>query len=189
MLAYSSTLGLLAAVALSLLSDSLTDFTLRSSGAVRLSVAGTEARYGLAPEMAEGKPVLVISLGATGGEGALLLYTAGDVMPRTGRHPIYFSWQHQGVVGEGRWFHACFFAGTPEHPMGVFHGESGWVTITAVEAGRISGEFEVLARGFLAADTADEDQRVTVHGTFTAEGDSTVTSLGGSPEALSTAAS
>ena len=42
MLAYSSTLGLLAAVALSLPSDSLTDFTLRSSGAVRLSVAGTE---------------------------------------------------------------------------------------------------------------------------------------------------
>jgi hypothetical protein len=189
MFARSSTLGLLAAVALSLPSDSATEFTLRSSGAVSLSVTGTEARYGLASEMVKGKPVLVISLGATGGEGTLLLYTAGDVMPRIGRHPIYFSWQHEGVVGEGRWFHACFIAGTPERPLGVFHGESGWVTITAVEAGRMSGRFEVRARGFLAADTTNEDQWVTVHGTFTADGDSTVAALGGSGEALSAAGS
>lgn len=189
MYARSSTLGLLAAVALSLPSDPATEFTLRSSGAVTLSLAGTDARYGLNPGMDDGKPVLIITLGAAGGEGALMLFTAGDAMPRPGRHPIYFSWEHQGVVGEGRWFHACFIAGTTERPTGVFHGESGWVTITGVEAGRISGEFEIRARGFLAENTEDEDRWVTVHGRFAAEGDSTAASLAKRREALSTAGS
>lgn len=173
MYARSSTLGLLAAAALSLPSDSVTQFTLRSSGAINLSVAGTEARYGLVPETAEGEAVISITLGATSGEGALWLMTAGAEMPGKGRYPIY---QH-GFAGDGRWFHACFSAGTPERPMGVFHSESGWVTITAVEDGRISGEFELRARGFLAADTTDEDQWVTVRGTFSAEGDSTIASI------------
>lgn len=173
MYARSMTLGLLAAAALSLPSDSVTEFTLQSHGAVSLSVAGTEARYGLVPETAEGEPLLTISLGATSGEGALWLMTVGDEVPGTGRYPIY---QH-GFAGNRRWFHACFSAGTPERPKGVFHSESGWVTITAVEAGRISGEFELRARGFLAADTTDEDQWVTVHGTFSAEGDSTVAAI------------
>lgn len=44
-----------------------------------------------------------------------------------------------------RIFHACFIAGTPEHPLGAFHGESGIVAITKVDGGRISGEFELRA--------------------------------------------
>jgi len=71
-------------------------------------------------------------------------------------------------------FHACFIAGTPERPLGYFHGESGWVTIDRVQAGQISGEFELQARGSLAADVNDEDQWVTVRGSFVAERDSTI---------------
>jgi hypothetical protein len=65
-----------------------------------------------------------------------------------------------------------------ERPEGFFHGESGWVTITAVESGRISAEFEMQARGFLAAKPSAEDQWVTLRGKFTAAGDSTVTGVG-----------
>ena len=51
------------------------------------------------------------------------------------------------------------------------------MTITAVEAGRISGEYEMRARGFLASDTTDEDQWVTIRGRFSADGDSTITAV------------
>ena len=178
MYARVSILGLLAVAGLSLPAGPAPEFTFRSTGAVDLSSSGTEAGYGLAPELVNGKPELVISLGATTGQGALLLFTVGDALPRTGRYPIYFEWDPAGAAGQGRWFHACFVAGTTERPMGFFHGQAGWVRITAVDAGRISGEFEVRARGFLAADTTDENQWVTVRGTFTAEGDSTVIALG-----------
>jgi hypothetical protein len=177
MYARSSTLGLLAAVALSLPSDSVTGFTLRSSGAVNLSVAGAEAGYGVTREMVDAKPELTISLGATSGESALWLFTAGDELPRSGRYPIYFSTRQDALAAGGRWFHACFFAGTKERPKGVFHGQSGWVRINAVEGHLMSGEFEVRARGFLANDTADENQWVTLRGTFSAQGDSTITSI------------
>lgn len=40
------------------------------------------------------------------------------------------------------------------------------MTITAVEGGRISGEYEFRARGFLASDVTDENQWVTIRGTF-----------------------
>jgi hypothetical protein len=176
MFARSSTLGLLAAVALSMPSDPATEFTFQSVGAVTLSVKGDEARYSLTPEKMNGKPVLAITLGSTGAAGALVLFTAGDELPKKGRYPIIMTREHE-VDGGGRWFHACFMAGTATRPLGVFHSESGWVTITEVKAGRISGEFEVRARGFLAADTNDEDQWVTVRGTFTAEGDSTLASV------------
>jgi hypothetical protein len=41
-------------------------------------------------------------------------------------------------------------------------------------AGQISGEFELQARGSLAADLNDEHQWVTVRGSFVAEGGSTI---------------
>lgn len=177
MYARSSALALLAVVALSLSSHSVTEFTLRSSGVVSLSAAGTEAGYGLTRETPEAKPELAISLGVTGGEGALWLFTAGDEMLRTGRYPIQDGSRQDLFAGGRRWFHACFFAGTKEHPTGVFHGQSGWVRVSSVEGGLISGEFEIRASGFLATDTADEDQWVTVRGTFSARGDSTIASI------------
>ena len=175
MLARSSTLGLIAAVALSMPSDPVSGFSFQSSGAVTLRVVGDSAQYALTPEPTNGKPVLAISLGSTGASGALYLYTAGDQLPRKGRYPIIMAREHE-IDGGGRWFHACFMAGTAEHPVGVFHSESGWVTITDVEGGRITGEFEVRARGFLATDSDDEDRWVTVRGTFTAAGDTSVAS-------------
>jgi hypothetical protein len=174
-LARSSAVGLLATIALSLPADPAPYFTLESSGALRLAVTSEEARYGIVPASLNQRSVLAISLGATRAEGALLLYTYADEVLRPGRYPVSSSLPDQPFAG--RRFHPCFVAGSVERPEGFFHGESGWVTITAAEAGWISGEFEIQARGFLAAGTTDEDQWVTVRGAFRAQGDSTVTGV------------
>jgi hypothetical protein len=175
MLARSSALSLFTAVSLSLAADpAAPHFTLESSGAFRLTVSNTDARYEILPEPFNGRTVLGISLGARLGDVALLLYTYADEL-QPGRYHVASSLPEHRAAG--RWFHPCVIAGTVERPAGFFHGESGWVTITAVEAGRISGEYEILARGFLAADTTDENQWVTIRGTFGAVGDSTITSV------------
>jgi hypothetical protein len=176
MLARSSALGLFATVALSLAADpAAPHFTLESSGALRLKVSNADARFEILPEPFHGRPILGISLGASQGDVALLLYTYADEALQPGRYPTASSLPEDRAAG--RWFHPCVIAGTVERPMGFFHGESGWVTITAVETGRISGEYEIRARGFLAADTTDEDQWVTIRGTFDATGDSTITTV------------
>jgi hypothetical protein len=92
---------------------------------------------------------------------------------RRGRYPIR-PWEQRGA---GPQFEALFVAGAPDHPLGAFRGESGWVTITGAEPGRISGEFELEARGFVATAVDDEDQWVTVRGSFEARGDSTIGSM------------
>jgi hypothetical protein len=48
------------------------------------------------------------------------------------------------------------------------------VTITEVQSGRISGAFEIRARGWLVDAMEDENRWVTVRGTFQAIGDSTI---------------
>lgn len=175
MRARSSTVGLLTTLAFSLPADSAPRFTLESTGALRMAVTSEEARFSLVPEPVHGRPVIGISLGATQGDGALLLYTYADEALRPGRYPVGPALPEDPSAG--RRFHPCFVAGTVERPLGFFHGEIGWVTITAVEGGRISGEYEMRARGFLASDMEDEDQWVTIRGTFDAEGDGTITGV------------
>ena len=182
MRARSSTVGLLATIALSLPADTAPHFTLESTGAVRLAVSSTEARVGLTHEPLNGRPGLEISLGATTGEAALILLTYADEPLRPGRYPVGRELPRDPSAG--RRFQPCFVAGSVERTEGFFHGESGWVTITAVEDGRISGEYEMHARGFLARDTDDENQWVTVRGKFGAAGDArTMHALATSPAA------
>lgn len=173
MLARSSIVGLLTTIALSVPVEPVAPyFTLESTGALRLAVSGDEATYGLMPEPVDQRPLLSITLGGTRGDGALMLYTYGDEPVRPGRYPVGSSLPEHRFAG--RRFHPCFVAGSFERPLGFFHGESGWVTITAAEGRRISGEYEIRARGFLASDTTDENQWVTIRGTFGAQGDRTV---------------
>jgi hypothetical protein len=170
----ATTLGILAALAFALPVPSAPTFTLQSTGAVRLHAAGHESRYGVVPQAVRGRPILMVSLGATKAAGALQLARLGDRLPAPGRYPIRSSWDE---VGSDTTFHAAFMPGTVEHPLGWFHGQSGWVTITEAREGRIAGAFEVRARGFAAADPANEDRWVTVRGSFDAEGDSTVATI------------
>jgi hypothetical protein len=171
-----ATIGILAATAVAALPrPSAPTFALQSTGAITLSATGHEARFGVVHQAVRGRPLLSLSLGATAADGALHLTMAGDRPPAPGRYPIRSSWDELGTDSTS--FHASFMPGTVERPLGWYHGESGWVTITHAGPDRMSGTFEVRARGYAAADPLDEEQWVTVRGGFDAEGDSTVTTI------------
>jgi hypothetical protein len=142
-------------------------FTLGTRGAVKLAVSSDEARYGIITTTPDERTQVVISLGATSAEGSITLTLPANQLLPNRRYAV------------GRSVSAFVAAGEPEHPMGAFHGETGWVTVTAVENGRIAGEFELLARGFLATDPHDENRWVAVLGQFEARGDSTALAAAG----------
>jgi hypothetical protein len=145
----------------------ISSFTLGSRGAVKLAVQSDEARYGTITTAEDGVTLVVISLGATSAEGAVTLTMAANRVLPNQRYAV------------GRQVSALVVAGGPEHPTGAFHGETGWVTITTVENGRIAGEFELRARGFLATDPQDENRWVAVRGQFEARADSTALATAG----------
>lgn len=168
----SIAVALASAIALNLPSHLAPRFTLDTTGAVHLTAAGHDARYGVIGN--EGSSILTVSLGATGTASALQLRMPGAGLPAEGRYPIASSWNRPATAPA---FHAFFAAGSPERPLGWFHGESGTVTITRASDGRLSGSFEISARGFLTADTSEQEHWVTVTGSFEAEGDSTTTAI------------
>jgi len=172
MYARASILGLVATMTLGLSAHTAARFTLGTTGAIALNVAGDDARYGVIPPAVNGPPLVAVSLGATSSRAALTLYVPGNSVPAKGRYPIRSAWDEKGFQAQA--FRAGLVAGSPEQPLGWFHGESGWVTITEAAAGRMSGRFEIRARGFLSADPENENRWVTVRGTFEAHGDSTV---------------
>ena len=145
----------------------ISSFTLGSRGAVKLAVQSDEARYGMITTAEDGVTLVVISLGATSAEGAVTLTMAATQVLPNQRYAV------------GRQVSVFVVAGGPEHPTGAFHGETGWVTITTVENGRIAGEFELLARGFLATDPQDENRWVAVRGQFEARADSAALATAG----------
>jgi hypothetical protein len=157
-----------AAIALNLPAFLAPRFTLDATGAIRLDAVGHEARYGIIT--GDGASVLSISLGATGPGSALQLRLPTVGLPRPGRYPIRPSWDDKATDPSVQ---AFFAAGSPEQPLGWFHGESGTVTITRAEKGMLSGSFEIRARGYLVADKIDQERWVTVTGAFEAQGDST----------------
>jgi hypothetical protein len=175
MYARSSTLAILSAMALVLPANPTQRFSLGTTGAVTLNVDGAEARYGVVPPAVNGRPLLTVSLGATGAPASLILSVPGDRMPERGRYPVRSSWDDEAV--DQQTFQAGLAIGSPEHPQGWFHGESGWVTITGAAAGWVSGQFDIRARGFTTAHPDDESRWVTVRGTFHARGDSTIVTI------------
>jgi hypothetical protein len=173
MFAHPQFIGLCAMVAVGLPSMRSTTarYTLAAEGAVQLTVTSADARYGIATPGVDGQPFYSLSLGATSDQAALTLSRNAAELPAPGRYEVK-TWEEQSADGTS--MQAAFVAGTPGHPIGAFHGESGSVTITEAQSGRISGEFEIRARGFLADAVEDEDQWVTVRGTFYAIGDSSI---------------
>jgi hypothetical protein len=172
MYARSTTLGILSAMALAFHAQRAPRFTLDTTGAVSLRATGREARYGTITPDPLGPPLLSISIGPAALGSVLQLAVPGGWVPAPGRYPIRSTWSDPAIAPG---FHASFAAGSAEHPLGWFHGELGTVTITRADSGRLSGRFEIRARGFLSADPDDEDRWITVTGSFEAEGDTTTT--------------
>ncbi len=162
--------GCVAAIALNLSAFLAPRFHLDTTGAVRLDAVGHDARYGIIAD--DNSSVLTVSLGATGPGSALQLRLPIAGLPHPGRYPIRPSWDD---AASDLAFQAFFAAGSPEQPLGWFHGDSGTVTITQADNGRLSGSFEIVARGFLTGEKIEAESWVTVTGSFEAEGDSTTT--------------
>jgi hypothetical protein len=182
MYARSTTLGILSAMALAFPAQRAPHYSLVSSGAVSLSAAGQQARYGIVDPDPSIPSLLTISIGASGPGSSLQLTVPGGRVPVPGRYPIRSGWSDPATGTDA--FHAGFAAGSPEHPLGWFQGESGTVTITRAADGLLSGRFEIRARGYLSTDPGDENRWVTVTGSFDAAGDTTATTIAAARQAM-----
>ena len=163
--ARSSTLAMLAAVTLAFPAHRAGSFTLGATGAITVNASGTDARYGRLPAVDQGSRIAV-SLGPTSPAGSVQLIIDGTDLT-VGRYPVSDDWTTSDRV-----FHGSFAAGSPERPLGWFEATSGWVTITGISAGEVSGEYEIRARGWLSSNPDDENRWVTVRGTFRAGAES-----------------
>jgi len=143
------------------------DFAFSVQGGITLVATGM-ARFGVVNGDDHNPPFFSLSLGGPDGNGALVLSRAKAEMPMAGHYTIA-NWDARDAKGST--FQALFVAGTPSQPEGVFWGESGTVTIRHTSPGRIEGVFTIKARGFRATDPDREDVTVTIHGTFTANGE------------------
>ena len=146
------------------------DFAFSVRGGVTLVATGM-ARFGVVSGDSRNPAFFSLSLGGPDGNGALILSRALAEAPIAGHYPVT-NWDRRDA--RGTTFQALFVAGTPSQPEGVFWGESGTLTIRHTSPGRIEGVFTIKARGFRALDPDREDVTVTIHGTFTANGEQVV---------------
>lgn len=143
------------------------DFAMSVRGGITLVTTGA-ARFGIVQGDRDNPSFFSLSLGGPDGNGALILSRAKAEFPMAGHYGVA-TWDARDPNGST--FQALFVAGRPSQPEGVFWGESGTVTVRRTSPGRIEGVFNIKARGFRASDPDREDVTVTIHGTFTANGE------------------
>jgi hypothetical protein len=142
------------------------DFALTTQGGVTLTTTGS-ARFGIVQGNDQNPAFFSLTLGAEDGNGALVLSNVNGAIPLAGRYAVQSSDKRTAKPS----FQALFIAGTPTEPKGVFHGESGSITIRRTSPGLIEGVFTIQARGFRAEAPDQDDISVTIHGTFVAHGE------------------
>lgn len=153
------TLLLLSGVALPRLNHAPSHYSARVSGALAATLAGS-AEFGR-PVNGEAERPFVITLGANGEDGALVLTRWDGQRPALGKYPISAEPTPEGVQ-------VLLVAGTPGHPAGVFRPSHGTLTITSSSWNRITGRFELNAQGYLTAAPDQDGLPVTIEGSFTA---------------------
>jgi hypothetical protein len=105
--------------------------------------------------------VFVITLGASGEDGAMVFSRRQTGRPGTGTYSV------GGGSGEGG-FTALVATGSMTRPLGAFRAEHGTLTITRSSPDGIAGRFELRARGFMAAEPEREDREIVARGSFSA---------------------
>lgn len=119
------------------------------------------ARFG-AVESRTGSAVFTLSLVADGPDGAVLFTRTNGARLMPGTYAI------SGRDDGSDEVRALVMTGSATRPTGVFRGQSGYLIVTSATDNVIRGRFEVVARGFLAADPADEHRPMRATGMFTA---------------------
>ncbi len=153
------TLLLLGGVALPRPNHASSHYSARVSGALAATLGGS-AEFGR-PVNGEAERPFVITLGAKGEDGALVLTRWDGQRPGPGSYPISAEPTPDGVQ-------VLVVTGTPEHPAGMFRPRGGTLTITSSSWNRISGRFEMNADGYLASGREENTQAVTIEGSFNA---------------------
>jgi hypothetical protein len=153
------TLLLLSGVALPRPSHSPSHYSARVSGALATTLGGS-AEFGR-PSNGEAERPFVITLGANGEDGALVLTRWDGQRPGPGSYPISAEPTADGVQ-------VLVVTGAPGHPDGVFRPRGGTLTITSSSWNRITGRFEMNAEGYPASAAEREDRTVTIRGSFNA---------------------
>ena len=128
-------------------------------------VTGTawgEAEFGPVQNPDRSSGAFVVSLGVCGQQSAVLFTRRSGIPLAVGRYRIAEPANSEDEIL------ALVLTGSPTRPTGVFHGESGWLVVTAASDLFTAGQFHIDAIGFAAADPGQEDRHVNVTGSFTA---------------------
>lgn len=132
-------------------------FEAHTTGTKELTLRGT-AEYG-AVVNDDGTGVFVVTLGAESPTGAVVFTRWSDTRIEPGVYQL-------GDSADA--IQALVVTGPPTRPTGAFRARSGRLTITPSLGDVVAGHFEIDARGYEAADPADEDRPLSVRGMFTA---------------------
>jgi hypothetical protein len=111
----------------------------------------------------------------SGAEGTALSLELGSTSQDAS---VLFAATGHGPIGPGVYavddrpggsaVHALVVTGSPTRPTGVYRAQAGTLTMRTAASGRLEGSFELRALGF-AADRPQQDQEtITVAGSFTA---------------------
>jgi hypothetical protein len=149
---------LLAAAGIAAATVSPSWFEARTSGAAALTLGGS-AEFGRVTE-ADGGGRFVLTLGAASPSGAVIFTRPAASRPEPGTYRL--DGEAPGAI------RALVVTGAPDRPTGAFRARAGTLTITTSRDDLIAGRFEIDARGYEAADPADEDRALRVRGAFTA---------------------
>jgi hypothetical protein len=126
------------------------------------SNASGEAEFGAVEGDDGPSSGFVVSLGARGGQSAILFTRMSGAPLGVGRYRV--SDRGNGAAE----LVALVMTGSPSNPTGVFRGRSGWLVVTAASDHLLTGRFHVDGVGFLAAEPRVEDRAVNVAGSFSA---------------------
>jgi hypothetical protein len=120
-----------------------------AEGSVESGTAGTAV-----------EPYYTITLGGADGSAAVVFTRAGPDPPPAGTYRV--------GEGEMSWagFSGLIITGMPSHPSGVFHAQSGTITITATPPEHLAGKFELRGVGFLTGSPAEDQREILADGHF-----------------------
>jgi len=132
------------------------------TGDVKATISGGAA-FGPVAGGPTAPDVFTVSLGADSSQGTVLFTQPNSRSLKVGSYRI----SDVGVIG--RDIKALVVLGSSERPQGVFRASAGTLTITSISAYAITGLFFLDATGFLASTPEQEDHRVSVSGSFSAQ--------------------